>query len=507
MRKQNKGITLIALVITIIVLLILAGISIATLMGDDGVLAKAKQAKEEKTLGAIKEALNLYKANQLMQENTNTGNTPKDFAQDLVDKGIIKEKTEVTVDADGNVKYKEQTVGTINPDSSENAGNTGTTNPGEWNGKVNAPIVEQGMVPIKYDETKSNWVVCSQTDEEWYNYEEQKWANIMLSDETLTEGQTIEYDNLGSMFVWIPRYAYSITSGWHSSETGIIDVQFISKDTIAGSSVNGGTITDVAATDAESAKQWRIPPAFKYGENNEISGFYVAKFEASGTTEQLAVKPGGSSLRNITISEMFTACRNMGKVGNMDPHMLKNSEWGATAYLAHSEYGRNGTEVTLNNNSGYNTGGGTTEAYKSNTNQSTTGNITGIYDMSGGAIEYVAAYVNNESSNLTYYGNSLYTAESKYKDEYEKGSSDSRSDNYEANANKYGDAVYETSSADGSLYSWHDDYSNFPYSRLMFFMRGGRSFNGSGAGLFYFSYDIGFAYSYYSFRPVFSLDT
>ena len=45
-RNLNKGITLIALVITIIVLLILAGVSIAVLTGEDGILAKAKLAKE-----------------------------------------------------------------------------------------------------------------------------------------------------------------------------------------------------------------------------------------------------------------------------------------------------------------------------------------------------------------------------------------------------------------------------------------------------------------------------
>ena len=45
--KESKGITLIALVITIIVLLILAGVTIATLTGDNGVLTKAESAKTE----------------------------------------------------------------------------------------------------------------------------------------------------------------------------------------------------------------------------------------------------------------------------------------------------------------------------------------------------------------------------------------------------------------------------------------------------------------------------
>lgn len=83
---------------------------------------------------------------------------------------------------------------------------------------------------------------------------------------------------------------------------------------------------------------------------------------------------------------------------------MKNSEWGAVAYLAESKYGRNGTEININNNSNYLTGNAgndisessssTTNAY--NTQQgmlaSTTGNIYGIYDLSGGAWEYMAGY-------------------------------------------------------------------------------------------------------------------
>ncbi len=58
MKKQN-GITLIALVITIIVLLILAGVSIAMLTGDNGILTKAKSANEQNKEAEIKEALSL----------------------------------------------------------------------------------------------------------------------------------------------------------------------------------------------------------------------------------------------------------------------------------------------------------------------------------------------------------------------------------------------------------------------------------------------------------------
>ena len=44
--KQAKGITLIALVVTIVVLLILAGVSISLVIGNDGIMKRAKEAKE-----------------------------------------------------------------------------------------------------------------------------------------------------------------------------------------------------------------------------------------------------------------------------------------------------------------------------------------------------------------------------------------------------------------------------------------------------------------------------
>ena len=84
---------------------------------------------------------------------------------------------------------------------------------------------------------------------------------------------------------------------------------------------------------------------------------------------------------------------------------MKNSEWGAVSCLTHSQYGRNGHEIYINNNENYVTGiagdsasanssKGTTNQYNTEAGQmaSTTGNIYGIYDLSGGTCEYVAAF-------------------------------------------------------------------------------------------------------------------
>ena len=57
--KREKGITLIALAVTIIVLLILAGMTIIVLMGDNGILTKVNKAKEDTEIGTEKEIIGL----------------------------------------------------------------------------------------------------------------------------------------------------------------------------------------------------------------------------------------------------------------------------------------------------------------------------------------------------------------------------------------------------------------------------------------------------------------
>ena len=180
--------------------------------------------------------------------------------------------------------------------------------------------------------------------------------------------------------------------------------------------------------------------------------------------------------------------------------MMKNDEWGAVVYLSKSKYGKN-AEVTINDNSSYYTGGGSKNSYVSNVGQSTTGTVHGVYDMSGGAWEYVAGYVNNGHGNLTSYGSSLVNGDAKTKNVYSKGSSDSRDNNYSANSGKYGDAVYETSAnGNSSNGSWYGDDSFFPDTNFPFFVRGGYYYD---AGVFYFNYDYGRdRNSYKSFRPV-----
>jgi len=230
--------------------------------------------------------------------------------------------------------------------------------------------------------------------------------------------------------------------------------------------------------------------------------------------EVMQIKANVTSWRNIKIGDAFTTCLNMNKANNpyklnssdsvVDPHMVKNSEWGAVAYLSKSKYGKQTEEVFINNSGDYITGNagntadadgavGVTNVYNTGSGMkaSTTGNITGIYDMSGGAWERVAAYVPNGNESLGKYGENLVNGLAKYKDVYQAASTDTAAEHYALSTptnGKYGDAIWETSSKSETPWkgSWYSDHSGFPCSIYPFFDRGGGYGNASVAGVFYF---------------------
>ena len=364
---------------------------------------------------------------------------------------------------------------------------------------VNAPQLKGNMELVKYDEGTKQWVTDETNSE--YSYEEQSgttenggtshWANARVT-----------IDDVESYFVWIPRYAYKIDSTNH-----VIDVKFI-KNT--GKIATDGTVCKYADDPTlNTATDYIIHPAFTAnadlggGWDTELSGIWVGKYESArsnsngtvqGTSTKIKIQPNVTSWREITIGDAYTNSLNYSQ--DLKSHMLKNSEWGAVAYLTHSKYGRNGTEVTINNNSNYLTGNAgdsisaaesaTTNAYNTEKGvlASSTGNVYGIYDLSGSSYEYVAAYYVG-GSNLTY--GSLFT----------DGTSNEYSTTYDGTNL---DIDYKTGDATKETKEWNGDYANFVNSLSPFLGRGGSYNNTFDAGAFNFGDAYGSGGSSTSFR-------
>ena len=349
------------------------------------------------------------------------------------------------------------------------------------------PVLPDDLVPVTI--ANNGTVTYANTSSEWYNYENKTWANairlIYNPSKKYSVGDTISESDISAYFVWIPRYKYELWNVGVNDVTSsdvpkTIPVTFESKDTAKSiGSTNGTYLTH---------------PSFTWG-STELNGIWVSKFEATGSTSAITSKPNVNSLRSTNVGNFWNALKSYDTSDTS--HMMKNTEWGAVAYLTASIYGKN-SEVYINNDSNYITGcGGTTasaastttctNAYASVTSypQSTTGNISGIFDMSGGAWEYMAAYMSGTvgSSGLTV---DTINANSNYFDIYNSASTQT-SYNYRI----LGDATGEMGPITSYRSSWYQDDAYFINTTYPWVCRGGYYNNLSESGIFSFAYDTG----------------
>ena len=372
---------------------------------------------------------------------------------------------------------------------------------------ANRPVLAEGMIPITYDGSK--WVKADKNGvyNNWYDYGNQKWANaVMVTSSTRDKymnanvGTVVPEADILAYFVWIPRYKYKLFNATYASGTSpqLIEVTFEN-----GTSTTGNVTCTYASNGAETCQNksngnWYTHPAFTMinasGNKTELKGIWVGKFETTGSTSTPTIKPGVSSLVNITVANMYNTGKlfrstnylSINGANESDSHMMKNIEWGAVAYLKQSNYGLGITDITINNNKSYLTGGGTDTSYKTNIGQSTSGNITGAYDMSGGAEEYVMGNCNKTAGSS---GLNLSGVPAEHIDIY-SGTS--------VAASHLGDATGETA-------GWYSDNANFVNYSYPWFRRGGGYNFVDGAGVFNFCNLNGPQYWNFGFRVVLSV--
>ncbi len=394
------------------------------------------------------------------------------------------------------------------------------------------PVLSDNLVPVTLADDGT--VTKADTYSEWYSYENKKWANAVIladSSKTYNNGDIIPEDNIESYFVWIPKYSYQIfnlgdTDGYiegkpESSNAKEIQIRFGTTNT-SDNNDNECTTPMTSGTSGNcKVGDYMTSPAFIAFDTN---GLWVGKFETTGNTTDITVKPNNTSLRNQTVKTMFEVSYNYKREN--DSHMMKNTEWGAVAYLSHSKYGIN-KEVNINNNSDFITGYSATDTtdqtdfpgvsgttsdvtlpYNSKTGYkaSTTGNITGVYDMSGGSWEYMASYRNNTYAKSGFDATSIATYNTKYFDVYNENSA-KNTYNYRILGDATGEMgpFYYYADKDGNNRyhnNWYADISYFVDSSYPWFIRGGAYRDGVLAGQFGFDRYTDDAGDYDGFRLV-----
>ena len=348
-----------------------------------------------------------------------------------------------------------------------------------------------------------------------------RWANAVTVKEANRQtylnanpGTIIPMDDITTMWVWIPRFNAVTPSNYNGgtqAKPNAIDVTFVKQNETA---IDAFTFGDKQLSGFWYGKFETSHTTLASSTTNNNLG---CTNETCSNANGIIIKPNVTSLRYNSVSSFFFASRSMEQAGNsfgfvsteVDTHMSKNNEWGAVAYLTQSIYGRcenstTCTEVYINNSSEYYTGrsggniGGSTPIngtytdqtsttnsntygfytyddylldYNTNTKgnkvkgkgtgASTTGTIYGIYDMSGGANEYVMGVYNKTI------GNSGFSSlpDIKYYNNY-------------AGSSYTGHALTKT-------VGWYSDYASFVNASNPWFRRGG-FVNSSIAGVFGF---------------------
>jgi len=352
-------------------------------------------------------------------------------------------------------------------------------------------------------------------------------------------GEGIDINTMNTMWVWIPRYKYT----YFTSETSVPEIQIEFEqgtsstgtikcaDNISANSGKSEICTDTTNGSLIEGKSTYTHPAFTFG-NDELTGIWVGKYENSATTLPTAastelrtvlIKPGASIWTNTALSYFFRSIRNMelkgnaygfpqtgtsqnaytgvitGDSNNLDTHLIKNMEWGATTYLSHSKYGTcaNGTCETVETNTydGFITGCGqnmSTRVCYGGATATTTRNGYGIFDMAGGGTEFVMANMASTSNIFSQASAETWSTTNKpldkYYDKYSYGT-----DKAEYTRGKMGDAMFEV--ATGNVVQ-------LPHENRPWATRGGIYNWGN---IFKISYATGSAIDSYSSRSVLTI--
>ena len=308
--NKEKGITLIALVITIIVLLILAGVSIAMLTGQNGILTQAQNAKTATEQASAKEKVELAVTGAIGQTKEGIL-TVENLKTELENyKGTVEGDTfPVTVKVDGKnflVNVNGKVV------STENSTLGIVTGSEEKNTTVKDGLGNQVVVPAGFKVLNPNDNVIN---------------GIVIED--VSHSATEE-----SQFVWIPvgevikdsdGNKETITLGRYSFDSsGNATAYYSESYTEDTASNHDSSYGNTIAKDIED---------FKNKVTNTTHGYYIGRYEARENGTQVTVKASDIVYNNITQPDAATVSRGMYSDSNFESDLMNSYAWDTAVYF------------------------------------------------------------------------------------------------------------------------------------------------------------------------------
>lgn len=338
--SPSSGITLLSLIITIIILLILAGITLG-MLNANGVLGRASEAAYKTRMAKYKEEVDIYVSTNIIEiqgnnkDMINSGEPLKEVIRQYAKQG---EEFDIT-EEDVNIPIKEiiediekrdqKTIVVyhgeayyVKSDKNKNAqkeaqwcldvgikilelkrpsGMDNTEGKYEFiNGVyMNTPTVSGFNKNVtryvnetnKGTLTPGKWIV-DKPEKDWYDYKNRKWANVV-----------VENEGAETYFTWIPRYCFKLDPNTQRSDVKLISVENYWKDPYAEDEEN-----NVTPWEELEAQGYQIPDAFTF-EGKALPGFWAMKYNIGETPQEgsiinydMITKAGTITLKNTKIT-------------------------------------------------------------------------------------------------------------------------------------------------------------------------------------------------------------
>ena len=414
-KKQQKGITLIALVVTIIILLILAGVSIAMLTGNNGVLTQAKSAKEKTGEKGEQERVNLAASSAMtLGMGTITTENLNKAIQDEFGAGKSVTGTGPWTYKGEYAKYKIEKAGTVAiqkplPKTAEGqAKGTQIENPasygenptaqatadgaGKFFAKPNDATYVEGTVDtgvVIRDKNQNEWVWVP-VDDPTIMYEESE-AGIALAGDTGVK--TNKYSK-GNILSEVDRGTPN-SSGYREPDL----VTYYDNDTYAaqaGFTAKEATGTEEAKTALKVMAESLVQDYSEMIESvTKYKGFYIGRYELSTKTENEVTvgieQKDKASKTNTNWYELYKYSKNIAGSENMQTRMIWGCQWDVTCkWLKEHNYDINNSSAWGNYSDSVSpaNGGNYEQNNKKNTGSNENWKANNIYDLAGNCYEW-----------------------------------------------------------------------------------------------------------------------
>ena len=375
---REKGITLIALVITIIILLILAGITIGLVAGDNGILAQATRAKEETEIAEEKEEIVLAYNTAVAKKQS------ADITAEELDKELKANEAGATAIEDGDnikVTFEESQREYIIDKNGNITEGTGTTPPaGDDNEATVGEIVQIGEGNKEYTNGEYTAIIpegfmivpgCEDISK-----------GLVISDNpTDTEANSSEIIALGNQFVWIPVKS---------------EAEYVRNTTYEDTNVSSTAYTDTGylpegiapIIPEETTKAEDIGAINEKAEREAVvrkGGFYISRYEAGKEEEnRLVSKKGATVWTGISQADCKTEAKKFINNENVKSALCSGIQWDVIMeFVDGKPDGENNIiDVTVNGNRG-GSSASTSGGHKAD-------RMCNIFDLEENYFEYVA---------------------------------------------------------------------------------------------------------------------